>query len=190
MNSNLISIISLILDAGIFLFLLRFLAQLLQVNFYNPLIQVIVKYTAFGIKPLSSLLPTVYRCNFAALALALLFEVVKVSLHALIVVGHWLPSIMGILCWAVGDLADNTLQILTISIFASVILSWLRPTGALAFTELVYQFTTPLMRPVQKILPPVGGLDFTPIPVLLGLKFFSMLLVGPFVMLGMRLCGL
>lgn len=44
--------------------------------------------------------------------------------------------------------------------------------------QLVWQLTEPIMAPVRKVIPPMGGLDFSPIFVFLGIQFVQSLLVG------------
>lgn len=69
-----------------------------------------------------------------------------------------------------------------IMIFARVILSWVRvspyhPTWG-PIINFIYQITEPIMQPVRNILPPMGGLDFSPIVVLLGLDFLRRIVLS------------
>lgn len=73
------------------------------------------------------------------------------------------------------------LSFLVFLVFASVIFSWLvgfgmingrNPTAA-TIGRLLHQFTEPLIAPVRKILPPFGGLDFSPIVVILVLQWLN-----------------
>ena len=72
--------------------------------------------------------------------------------------------------------------ILVILIFARFILSWIRPDpyhptwGPIM--RFVYQATEPLLQPIRKLLPSSGGLDFSPMILLLGLYFIRQLLFG------------
>ena len=156
-------------DAAILLFLFRFILQIVQVDYYNPLTQFIVKYTKPILKPLSNILPTIY-------------------LNIEIATGM-MPNILGILIWAVGDLIYYFLHLYLFAILGLAILSWVKPTGGNALMEILYKITMPLMRPVRRVIPPMGGIDISPIPVLIGLKFLSILLVEPIVTVGMRLAG-
>ena len=100
-----------------------------------------------------------------------------------------MPNILGILIWAVGDLIYYFLHLYLFAILGLAILSWVKPTGGNALMEILYKITMPLMRPVRRVIPPMGGIDISPIPVLIGLKFLSILLVEPIVTVGMRLAG-
>ncbi|MCP4414997.1 MAG: YggT family protein [Chloroflexi bacterium] len=82
-------------------------------------------------------------------------------------------------------LLANTIHIifraLTYLIFARVILSWIRVDPYHPFwgpiLRFVYQTTEPIMQPVRNILPNMGGLDFSPIIVLLGLDLIRGLII-------------
>lgn len=75
----------------------------------------------------------------------------------------------------------NTLYyLLLILIFARFVLSWVRPDpyhptwGPLM--RGVYQVTEPLLEPIRRLVPPQGGLDFSPMILLLGLYILRILL--------------
>lgn len=78
------------------------------------------------------------------------------------------------------------LNILTYVVFAQVILSWLVAFNVLniqqPFVRSIYQvldrITRPLYRPIRKILPDFGGLDFSPIILLILIRIVSMLVSG------------
>lgn len=176
------------LDIAISLFLFRFLLQLVQVDFYNPLTQFMVKFTKPILKPLGKVLPTIKGWNMAALAVMLLLEAIKIAINIEVEDG-FMPDLVGLFIWSVGDLLYYFLHVLLIAILGIAILSWVKPTGGNALMEILYKLTMPLMKPVRKIVPPIGGVDISPIPVLIALKFFSILLVEPMVATGMRLAG-
>jgi len=175
-------------DAAILLFLFRFILQLVGVDFYNPLTQFIVKLTKPILKPLGKFLPTIKSWNLAAITVMVLLEAIKIAVNIELTSG-FMPNIVGLLLWAVGDLIYYILHVFIFAIFGMVILSWIRPSGGNALMEVLYKLTNPLMRPARKLIPPIGGIDISPIPVLIILKFLSILLVEPLVATGMRIAG-
>lgn len=78
------------------------------------------------------------------------------------------------------------LNVLTYVVFAQVIVSWLVAFNVLnlqqPFVRSIYQvmetITAPLYRPIRKILPDFGGLDFSPIILLIAIRIVSMLVSG------------
>ena len=65
----------------------------------------------------------------------------------------------------------NFIQILTFVIWlfllARVVLSWTNPTGGGSLTAFVYQVTEPILAPIRRVLPPTGGIDWSPLVAML-----------------------
>lgn len=61
--------------------------------------------------------------------------------------------------------------------FASVVLSWIRPDPDNAIVKVIRQLTEPVLSRVRQILPAAGGFDFSPMVVLIGLQLLKSLLV-------------
>jgi YggT family protein len=81
-------------------------------------------------------------------------------------------------------LVDTVLGLYTFVIIAAVVSSWLIAFGVLNIQnhlvrQIVYTLnalTDPLFRRVRKIIPPIGGLDLSPIVVLIGVQFLNYVL--------------
>lgn len=89
---------------------------------------------------------------------------------------------MGQVIWGFYDvILRNLIQLYIIVVFASVILSWLisfnvvnmRNQFVAAVARITYQLTEPALRPIRNVLPAFGGLDFSPIILLLGLYYLN-----------------
>jgi YggT family protein len=68
-------------------------------------------------------------------------------------------------------------KIFSLLILGRVILSWVGPAANNALTRFIYAATEPVLAPVRSILPNMGGLDFSPILVLIGIQILEQLLV-------------
>ncbi|MEO5612613.1 MAG: YggT family protein [Sphingomicrobium sp.] len=87
---------------------------------------------------------------------------------------------------ALFDIARYLLSILWWLIIIQVVLSWLfafnvlntSSRGVLAFTHALERITAPLYRPIRRLLPDFGGLDFSPLVVLILIQILQMLLDG------------
>ena len=55
-------------------------------------------------------------------------------------------------------------------LIARVLISWTNPTGGGGLTAFIYQATEPILAPIRRVLPPTGGIDWSPL--------VAMLLVG------------
>lgn len=69
--------------------------------------------------------------------------------------------------------------VFSLLILLRVVLSWTNPSGGGVFTAFIYQVTEPILGPIRRILPPMGGLDWSP--------FIALLLLSLVVRLFMRL---
>lgn len=83
---------------------------------------------------------------------------------------------------AIANAVDLIFRAYTILIFARVIFSWIRVDPYHPFwgpiLRFVFQATEPLIQPVRRLLPSMGGLDFTPLILLIGLDLIRSLIVG------------
>lgn len=73
--------------------------------------------------------------------------------------------------------------VLYILLFVRVILSWVRPDPYSQFYEVyrfIFNITEPLLAPIRRILPPTGGIDFSPIILFLLISFLQRMLVSAF----------
>jgi len=66
---------------------------------------------------------------------------------------------------------------LTLAIFVQVILSWFMPAGGAPFMRVLQDITEPVLAPIRRILPPIGGLDFSPILAMILIQVVSSLLI-------------
>jgi len=87
---------------------------------------------------------------------------------------------------ALVDIADLLLSILTWIIIGQVILSWLlafnvlniHSGGVRAFIIALERITAPLYRPIRRMLPDFGGIDFSPLVILILIQVLKKLLAG------------
>lgn len=61
-------------------------------------------------------------------------------------------------------------------VLATVVMSWLQPPRDHPVVRAIEALTEPLLRPLRRMLPPVGGLDFSPVALLLGVQLLRRLL--------------
>jgi YggT family protein len=79
------------------------------------------------------------------------------------------------------------LRLYTFVIIGSAILSWLvvfdvvntRNRFVFQFSRMLDALTDPLLRPIRKVIPLIGGVDLSPVVLLLGIWFIQQVLAGP-----------
>ena len=165
-----------VLQVVAFLFVVRFLLQACRADFYNPISQGIVKATDVVLKPVRMVLPGYRNLDFAALLAALIIEVVMiVALGA--IAGRQTGTALQILTTGVLQMVLLGLFIIKWSILIVIIASFLAPGNYHPALALLQQLTEPVLAPARKLLPPLGGLDFSPILVFLILGVIERILL-------------
>jgi YggT family protein len=68
--------------------------------------------------------------------------------------------------------------VLTLAIFIRALLSWFMPNDSSGLTRLLLDITEPVLRPIRQILPPVSGIDFSPIVAMIVIQVVGQVLVN------------
>jgi YggT family protein len=146
---------------------LRFLFQLCQVDYFNPISQFIAKATNPVTQPIRSIIPPVQRFDFASLIFAILFQALMYVIILSIAGYGFTPAV---LMWGVLKVAGLIINIYFFAIIAMIVISWIAPGNTHPGIQLIHQITEPIMAPFRGLLPPMGGLDLSPILVFLVLN--------------------
>lgn len=144
--------------------LLRFLLQLVRADFYNPICQFLVKITNPLVVPLRKVIPGFAGLDMASLLLAILLQLGGI-VALLLINGLGLPNILLLLTWSLLGVIGLLVNIYFFALLAMIILSWVAPGSNHPAIYLLFQITEPVMAPFRKALPPMGGMDFSPILV-------------------------
>jgi YggT family protein len=195
--SPLLLIINTLFDLYVMLVLLRFLFQMLRANFYNPISQFVVRATTPPLKPLRRVIPGFAGQDMAAIVLSLLLLMVKYFLvralgaAALDIANVLVPiasiSIAGLVVIAIGEILATIINIFLFAIIIEVILSWVNPGAYNPVTALIASISRPVMQPIRRFIPPMGGLDLSPLFATLALMVIKMLLIPPVIYLATQL---
>ncbi len=176
----LLDLIRIIGEVYITIVLLRFILQVSRADFYNPISQFIIKATNPLLLPLRRIIPGWKGLDFASLILALLLQIVLVCVTNLLPLDHILPQFGKILAIALIGLIGSAIQFYTFAIFIIVIISWVAPGSHHPGSMLLHQITEPLLRPIRNLIPSTGGLDFSPMILLLILFVLGRIVSGNF----------
>ena len=157
--------------------LLRFILQLVRADFYNPLSQFIVKATQPLVAPLRRVVPGFAGVDFASLVLALLVQLVLMAV-IIKLMGYALPGVLQLVVWSLIGITALFLKVFFFALIISIILSWVAPRSSNPAALLVHQLCEPVLAPIRRILPAMGGLDLSPIFAFIALRLIDMLLIG------------
>ncbi|HTO19923.1 MAG TPA: YggT family protein [Pseudomonas sp.] len=156
--------------------LLRFVLQLVRADFYNPLSQFIVRATSPLLMPLRRVIPGFGGIDLASLVLALLVQL-ALMLIVLALDGRIQWSLPELLVWSLIGVTSLFLKIFFFALIISVILSWVAPGTHNPAAQLVHQICEPLLAPIRRFLPNLGGLDISPIFAFIALNLLDMLVI-------------
>lgn len=155
--------------------LLRFLLQLVRADFYNPISQFIVRITNPLVIPLRRILPGLGGVDLASLLITVLLQMIGLYI-VLALYGAAPPGLPVMLIWGVLGVAGLLLSMYFFALLAVIILSWVAAGSNNPLVYLLYQLTEPVMAPFRKILPPIGGLDLSPILLFMVINVLRILL--------------
>jgi YggT family protein len=177
LTNPIIFLIQTLFELYILAVLLRFFLQWVRADFYNPISQFLVKATNPPLKLIRRIIPGFGGVDFASLVLAWLLKSIEILL--IILISGSSVNLIAPLIWAIPELIELVINIFLFAILIQVILSWVSPGGYNPAGALLYSLTAPILRPAQRILPPMGGLDLSPMLVMIALILLKMLLLPP-----------
>ncbi|MDR1889869.1 MAG: YggT family protein [Zoogloeaceae bacterium] len=163
------------------LFILRLLLQWRRISFANPFGGFVLKLTNWAVLPLRRIIPGFGGVDWASLIVALVVQFIFV----LLVFGAAGPGFgvsvgmagglwLNLLLLALMNLLRLVIYLFCIVLIVQAVLSWVNPWSPLMPT--LRQLTHPLLAPVQRLIPPISGIDLSPLVVILLLQAVLMLL--------------
>ena len=175
MQSALIFILRTLFDLYVLVFVLRLLMQWTRVDTRNPFVQFILRVTNPLVMPLRRLLPPIGRLDSATLMALLGLQMLGTALLVQVgCIGR--PGVVPILLITVLGIVRLILTVYFWTIIIYAVLSWVSPGGYNPGAALVSSLAEPLLRPVQRVIPLIGGIDLSPIFVLIALQALMMVL--------------
>ena len=158
--------------AGLYLLFVvaRFLLQLAKADFYNPISQAVFRATDPVVRIFRSFIPGYRGIDFSSLILAFIVQFIAISVTILLY-GGAIPSVGFIITWSFIGVLNFIILFYYYALIASIVMSFvmmfsgnMNPHPILL---LVWQITEPIMAPFRRVIPPMGGLDFSPIFIFL-----------------------
>ena len=162
------------------LVLLRFLLQLVRADFYNPISQFAVKVTSPILNPMRRVIPGWGGVDVSSLILILALQLIQL-VAIILMLGYPIPNVGLIVAWSAVGILGLLLNFFFWAIIIQVVLSWVAPQSNNPVVGLLYQITEPVMAPARKLLPPMGGMDFSPIIVFMLIQLAKIMVVGTLV---------
>ncbi len=165
-------------DLYITVVMLRFILQQVHADFYNPVSQFIVTVTNPPLLPLRRVIPGWGGIDTASILLMLILQSIALTL-LLLIRGIDLGPLV-IITLALAELISTAFNIFIFAIIIQVVLSWVNPAGHYnPVGVILHSITEPMLRPARRLLPPISGIDLSPLVALLVLQVLKMLIIPP-----------
>jgi len=177
MQSALIFLFKTLTDLYLLTFLLRFILQWVRASYYNPLSQFVLKVTSPLVVPARRVLPSIAGFDVPTLVVLILLQ--SLTTWLLTLLAGTSPGPTAFALYVLLRLIALTLWFYAMALLVYVLLSWFGGRGANPMGVVLGEIVEPVLRPVRRLLPPIGGLDLSPLLVMLLLQAILMALELP-----------
>lgn len=161
MQQALYFIIKTLAQLYLLVLLLRFWLPMLRADFRNPLAQGILRFTSPLVVPLRRFVPSIGRLDTSTILVA--FVIQYLAILVLLAIARHAATTVPIMLTTLLELMTLSLNMFFFVVLIKIILSWVAPHTYNYATALLSTLAEPILRPFRRIIPPVGGLDISPI---------------------------
>ncbi|MEI6897657.1 MAG: YggT family protein [Psychromonas sp.] len=165
-------LVNTVFDLYIMVILLRVWLQVARADFYNPFSQFIIKATQPIVGPLRRVIPSLAGWDSATILFAFVIACLKVVTLYLMINESFNITVIAVSGLVI--LLTAVFKIIFWVLILRAILSWVSQ-GRNPIEAVMHQLSEPLLAPVRRFIPAIGGLDLSMIVVLLGLQFVEIL---------------
>jgi YggT family protein len=180
-----VTIASPLFSLALFLIAMRFLAQLCGVSPYNPISTGLRSITDPIVAPINRLVPAGKRLNIGAVIALIVCQVIYIAVMLALISRFDAFNVLQSLIWSTLGAAGLLINIVFYSVLAMIVVSFLAPQSNHPAVEFVWQLTEPVMAPLRNFIPSMGGLDFSPIVLFIGINVIRVSLGHMAVAVGM-----
>lgn len=168
-----------LIDLYILAYVLRLVLQWTRADFYNQFSQFVLRITNPLVLPGRKFLPAMGRIDTATLLAIILLEILAVVFLYWLITGALPARPAEVMFYAMLRTVIAFINLFFYAIIIRVIQSWVSPGAHSPVTAVIWSITEPLMAPVRRLIPDIGGLDISPLFVIIGLQALRMLIPLP-----------
>lgn len=170
-------IVSMLFSFVLTILMFRFVLSLLRLGGKDQVSQGIFSLTDIVVQPAKKFLPEINGIDMSVLGLILIGELIEIFLVNLLN-GHGLIGFGAWIIFSIAEVVKLLINTFFYAILLESIFSWIPQMKGHPIGQLLRSIAAPVLKPLQKLLPPYKGFDFTPLAALLGLKVVSWIFVG------------
>lgn len=178
MLSQIVSlVVGTVVDLFCLVLLIRFVLQWARASFRNPVGQFVIAVTDWAVRPARKVVPGLFGLDLASLLLAWLLQLAWLGLAVALAgaADALSPTALGALALAaVVETVRLGVYLAMGVVIVAALLSWVNPYAPMA--PLFDALARPLLRPFRRLIPPVGGVDLSPLALLLALQVLLIVL--------------
>ena len=171
--------------------LVRFWMQALQAPARNPIAQFTMALTDFAVKPMRRVIPGLLKLDLASLVVAWIGEFILQLILLLLLKDVPFAENPGLLSvvlfFAFVKLIRLSIYVVMGAVLIQALLSWVNPYHPVA--PFFDALSRPFLKPFRRAVPPIGGVDITPVLVLIAGQLLLMLPVAWLEMAALRMIG-
>jgi YggT family protein len=170
----LLFILNALLTLVVIAFLLRVLMPLVRADFRNPFGEAVLKITNPLVLPLRKLMPAGKRLDPSSVVALLVVQFAGTALLRAVAGGGF--GVEAILLGGLYGLLHTVLQFYFFAVLLYALLSWFAGAGYNPVAQVLNRLVEPLLAPIRRVVPPLGGLDLSAVFLLIALQALQILL--------------
>ena len=160
----------------LFLLLLRLWLPWLGADFRNPIAQAILKLTSPVVVPIRRIVPPIGKLDTATVLVAFIIQYITIVVVLMILGAS--AGFAPIALTALVNLVLLSLRLFTFAIIVRVVLSWIAPAGYNPALAIIHTLTERILQPFRRVIPPLGGLDLSPLFAIIALMAITIIVAG------------
>jgi YggT family protein len=174
--SAFVFIVNTIAQLYLFVLLIRLWLPWVGGDFRNPIAQAILKLTSPVIVPVRRIIPPIGRLDTATVLVAYIIQYLTIVVLLLILGVQ--AGLAEVALTALVNLVLLSLRLFAFAIIVRVVLSWVAPGGYNPAIAMINTLTESILRPFRRIIPPMGGLDLSPLFAIILLMAAAIIVAG------------
>lgn len=178
-NHALLFLVDTVLSLYIIVVLLRVILQLVHADFRNPVSQFVWQTTRLPVNLLRAVIPRWRNWDIPALVFGLILCYILIQIDLALGAPGFGPQLLPSIAWAILKLLTLVCNLYFFTILIQALMSWISPNQYSPATAILFSVNEPLLRPVRGVIPTIGGLDLSPLVVIIALEVVSRLLPLP-----------
>ena len=178
-NNALLFLVDTVFALYIVVVLMRALLQWVHADFRNPISQFVWRATSMPVGILARGIPRWRNLDIPAIVFAVILCFINIEIDLALAAPEFGAQPAMAAWWAVLKAAVLVCNFYFFTILIQALMSWISPGQHSPATAILWTINEPLLRPVRNVVPNIGGLDLSPLVIIIGLQVVSRLLPLP-----------